>query len=248
NEEAAVVPAVSKGYQYGKGVFETLKVENGQIEYLEEHLERLKKGCRKVLCKKIEELDWAEISRLLIHRNGLNDTTAVLKIIISEGNSGLFGDQNITVTCRKYEKRKSIIEKGGLTLGIFPYKRESFLADYKTMNYLFYLKAGEWVKENGFDEAVILNTDGSVSETNTGNLLIVQDKILIVPESNHRLTGIMEGKIIEEYEQKGYSIIKKSIIPKDLFDTKTILVTNSLIGAVKGRLEDGEWRQETGRF
>ncbi|MCD6397040.1 MAG: aminotransferase class IV, partial [Spirochaetaceae bacterium] len=44
------------------------------------------------------------------------------------------------------------------------------------MNYLFYLKAGEWAKSNGFDEAVILNADGSVSETNTGNIIIVEDK------------------------------------------------------------------------
>jgi para-aminobenzoate synthetase component 1 len=234
NEETAVVPAMSKGYQYGKGVFETLKVENGQIEYLEEHLERLKKGCRKVLGKEIQELDWSGISELLIHRNGLNATTAVLKIIISEGNSGLFGNQNITVTCRKYQKRESIIEKGGFDLGIYPHKRESFLADYKTINYLFYLKAGEWAKENGFDEAVIINADGSVSETNTGNLLIVQDQTLIVPESTHRLMGIMEGKVIKDYEQQGYIILRKKIMPDDLFDTKTILVTNSLIGAVKG--------------
>ena len=232
-EEKAVIPAISKGYQYGKGVFETLKVENGKIEYLKKHMERLERGCRIVLGMEIMELDWQEISNLLIHRNGLQDTTAVLKIIISEGKSGLFANQNITVTCRKYQKRASILESGGLNLGIYPHKRESFLADYKTMNYLFYLKAGEWAKENGFDEAVILNADGSVSETNTGNIIIVQDQTVIIPESSHRLMGIMENIVCRNYAQNGYSIVRQKIYPEKLLEgTKGTYVTNSLIGKV----------------
>ncbi len=233
NEEKALIPAMSKGYQYGKGVFETLKVENGQIEYIKKHLERLEKGCRIVLGMEIEELDWQGISSLLIHRNGLQDTTAVLKIIISEGKSGLFANQNITVTCRKYQKRLAILERGGLKLGIYPHKRESFLADFKTMNYLFYLKAGEWAKANGFDEAVILNADGSVSETNTGNIIIVQDQAVIMPESPHRLTGIMENIMCNNYAQKGYKIIRQKFYPEKLLQgIKGTFVTNSLIGKV----------------
>lgn len=233
NEEKAVIPVMSKGYQYGKGVFETLKVNNGQIEYIKEHLERLEKGCRMVLGMEIEKLDWQEISNLLIHRNGLQNTTAVLKIVISEGKSGLFTNQNITVTCRKYQKRASILERGGLHLGIYPHKRESFLADYKTMNYLFYLKAGEWAKENGFDEAVIINADGSVSETNTGNIIIVQDQTIAIPESPHRLMGIMENIVCNNYAQKGYKIIKQKFYPEKLLQgIKGTFVTNSLIGKV----------------
>ena len=234
NEKTAVVPAMSKGYQYGKGVFETLKVEKGQIEYLEEHLKRMKEGCRIILSRGLPEIDWRGIADLLIIKNQLNELTVVMKIMISEGRNGLFGDTNIIITCRKYEKRAAISKNGGLSLGIYPYKRESFLSDYKTLNYLFYLKAGEWAKDNGFDEAVILNADGSVSETNTGNLLIVQDKTVIIPESTNRLSGIMEGKTIKDYKQQGYIILRKRIIPNDLINTKTILVTNSLIGAVKG--------------
>ena len=233
NEEKAVIPAVSKGYQYGKGVFETLKVENGKIEYITEHLERLKRGCRIVLGMEIEDLDWQGISNLLIYRNGLQDTTAVLKIIISEGKSGLFASQNITVTCRKYQKRASILERGGLHLGIYPHKRESFLADYKTMNYLFYLKAGEWARENGFNEAVILNADGSVSETNTGNIVIIQNQTVIIPESPHRLMGIMENIVCHNYVQKGYKVIRQKFYPEKLLqEIKGTFVTNSLIGKV----------------
>jgi para-aminobenzoate synthetase component 1 len=235
-EKDAVIPGMSKGYQYGKGIFETLKIEKGKVEYLEEHLGRLKKGSRIVLGEELTELDWVGIAELLIKRNGLQDSTAVMKIMISEGKSGLFYNQNITVTCKRYETRKPISKTEGFTLVIYTRKRENFLADYKTMNYLFYLKAGEWAKENGFDEAVILNADGSVSETNTGNILLLRDKCIIVPESKHRLPGVMERKILGDYKHKGFKIVKEKIDPQKLFKTQTILVTNSLIGAVESNI------------
>ena len=247
-EKDSVISSMSKGYQYGKGVFETLKVEKGEIEFLEEHLERLKEGCKSILGKELPELDWKGITELLINKNGLSTSSSVMKIILSEGKSGLFDNSNIIITCRKYSKRPAIKKKGKLTLGIYPHKRESFLAEYKTMNYLFYLKAGEWAKKNGFDEAVILNADGSVSETNTGNILIIKNKTVIIPESKHRLSGIMEGKVVEGYKQKGFEILKKRIEPQDLSKEGTVFVTNSLIGAVSISIHFCTLRYETKRY
>lgn len=236
-EKDSTIAGISKGYQYGKGVFETLKVERGVIVYLEEHLKRLKKGCNVILGKGLPGLDWKGIADFLIIKNGLRDSPTVIKIMISEGKSGLFDESNIIITCRKYNKRAVIEQNRILKLGIYPNNRESFLADYKTMNYLFYLKAGEWAKENGFDESVILNADGSVSETNTGNILLIKDKTVVIPESDHRLSGIMEGKVVEEYKQKGFTISKKKVEPQELLNAETILVTNSLIEAVEGSIQ-----------
>ncbi len=240
-EKDSLISGMSKGFQYGKGVFETLKVEKGEIEYLEEHLERLNEGCKIILGREIPELDWNGIADILINRNSLKSNTAVLKIIISEGKSGLFENINIIVTCRPYSKRLVITNNKGLKLGIYPNRRESFLADYKTVNYLFYLKAGEWAKENGFDEAIILNADGSVSETNTGNIFIVKDKTVIIPMSKHRLPGIMESRVIKDYKKKGFTNIHKKIYADNSARHKyqsikeagiKIFVTNSLIGKV----------------
>jgi len=244
-EKDSLVSGMSKGYQYGKGIFETLKVNNGEIEYLEEHLERLKEGCKAILGKELPELDWRGIADLLIKRNGLSKLLSVMKIMISEGKNGLFGEVIIIITCREYRIRPAIQNTGKLMLGIYPHKRESFLANYKTMNYLFYLKAGEWAKENGFDETVILNADGTVSETNTGNILIIEDKTVIIPESKYRLSGIMEKMVLEKYKEKGFKIIKKKVLPDDfikaghnLSKTSRIFIANSLIGAIPAILVD----------
>ena len=236
SEDNAAVSVLGKGYQYGKGIFETLKVVEGKIEYLEDHIKRLKEGSKAIIGIEPDEYDWQGIINLLLIRNKLNNSTSSVKIMVSEGRNGLFSNMNITIISRKYTKRDAIKKNKSINLGVYPHKRENFLSDYKTMNYLFYLKAGEWAKENGFDEAIILNADGSVSETNTGNILIIKNKSVIVPESNHRLPGIMEGKVIEDYEKKGYRILRKTIVPRDLSNTETILITNSLIGVISGSL------------
>lgn len=247
-EREAMISALSPGYQYGKGLFETIRVVEGKAKYLFEHLQRLEHGCRELFgtgadssagASSFEEagslppLDWPDLISLLTEKNGLNGRTAVVKIMVSEGKSGPLYDKNITITCRAYHPREAIQRNGGLKLIVYPQPRESLWADFKTLNYLFYLKAGEWAKNQGFDEAVILNSDGSVSETNTGNLLLLQDRRVIVPESPHRLPGIMEAQTIERYRRQGFQVSSRRVFPEELGGAPTVLVTNSLIGAVE---------------
>ncbi|MEA1911913.1 MAG: aminodeoxychorismate synthase component I, partial [Spirochaetota bacterium] len=139
-EEEAAVSVLSKGYQYGKGVFETLKAVEGKIENLQEHIDRLKAGTISVLGEIPDDYNWQEIINLLLIKNKLTQNITAVKIIISEGETGLFGNMDITVTTRRYELRPSIKISNSLKIGIYPHRRESFLADYKTMNYLYYLK------------------------------------------------------------------------------------------------------------
>ena len=237
--ERALVPSLSPGHRYGQGVFETIKVENGRKEYLDEHLERLESGYRAVTDSNLPELDWEGIADQLVLKNRLSDKTAVLRILISKGGQGLFDSCDITVTCSEYQQRKALKRDGCLKLGIYPNKRESFLADYKSMNYLFYLEAGQWAAENGFDEAVILNADGTVSETNTGNILIEQKQTVIIPESKHRLRGVMEKVSLERYRGKGFYVVTRPVSVQELSAfikdrTSKVYITNSLIGKVRG--------------
>ena len=70
-----------------------------------------------------------------------------------------------------------------MTLDIYPHPRQTPLADHKTLNYLYYFLAGKWAKENGADEALILNPYVSISETNTANILLIQNNTVVIPES-----------------------------------------------------------------
>ena len=84
-EETDQVSATDRGLHYGDGVFETLKVDSGIIQYWNEHVTRLQQGCQRL---RLPEPDFAllksEAEQLISKRKDTGDV--VLKIIITRGS------------------------------------------------------------------------------------------------------------------------------------------------------------------
>jgi len=135
----------------------------------------------------------------------------------------------------------------GLDLAVYPRPRETPLADHKTLNYLYYYLAGKWARRAGADEAVILNPDGSVSETNTANIICISGREAILPVSAHVLPGIMASQAADYLGENGYGITRKRIMPEDLPGFDCVILTNSLMGAVPAiGLDGAPMRSEPG--
>ncbi|MBA3036871.1 MAG: aminodeoxychorismate synthase, component I, partial [Desulfobacterium sp.] len=92
----------------------------------------------------------------------------------------------------------------------------------------------------GADEALIINPDGSISETNTANILIVYGNKIIRPVSTHVLCGIMETAVKKLLLKWGYQFEDKKFLPDDLFAADGVILTNSLMGAVPAIGLDGK--------
>ena len=106
------------------------------------------------------------------------------------------------------------------------------LADHKTLNYLYYHQAAAWAREQGADEAVVLNPDGTISETNTANLLVVSGKTVTRPRSSHVLPGVMQAAVCRRLQALGFSIEDRTLLPDALWEADMVLLTNALMGAV----------------
>jgi para-aminobenzoate synthetase component 1 len=134
-----------------------------------------------------------------------------------------------------------------LDLRVYPEPRQSPWAAHKTFNYLYYLRAGKWARQNGAHEALILNPDGSVSETNTANLLAIRNRTVLRPLSPHALPGVMEQCVCRELKAQGYRIEHKPMFPIDLYSADQVLLTNALMGVVPvTRLDDAPLAEPTG--
>jgi para-aminobenzoate synthetase component 1 len=179
------------------------------------------------------DLTWNEIVRSLIKRNGLDDRVAAVKIMAVKGDREAAPyKHSLVVMARPYTHRLENRPLAGLRLGVYPQPRQTPLAAHKTLNYLYYLQAGQWAKANDYDEALILNPDGSVSETNTANLLLVRAHLVIRPVSAHVLPGVMSQVVCQYLVEKGWQLEDRRIFPEDLFAGGEVLLTNSLMGAV----------------
>jgi para-aminobenzoate synthetase component 1 len=238
--EQASLKITDLGFQYGYGFFETVRINHGIPMYLDDHITRFNRTWNSLFDHDPPDLSWEAIIDQLIDENGLREQIAAVKIIATRGSRAEPPyDHGIVVMARPYTPRFAIENRPGLRIATYPHPRCSPLADYKTLNYLYYHLAGKWAAEQGADEALILNPDGTVSETNSANILLIRGKKIIKPSSPHVLTGIMQDKVCELLLSWGYDLLEENVQPEDLFDADNVMITNSLIGALPVLAVDG---------
>ncbi len=239
--DQAGIPVTDLGLQYGYGFFETIKVESGIPKHLKAHVSRFYKTWEHLFSEKPPDLTWDEIIHQVIDQNRLCDQTAVVKIMATRGDREAPPYNNtMFVIARPYTHRLKEKKTKGLDLAIYPKPRQTNLADHKTLNYLYYFLAGKWSKSQDADEALILNPDHTISETNTANVLFIKNNTLVKPFSSHVLPGIMENVVCEVLVKWGFRMENKRVRVEDLFEFDHMMVTNSLMGAVPVLSIDGK--------
>jgi para-aminobenzoate synthetase component 1 len=230
---AAAIPLADEGLQYGNGIFETIRTDRASPLLLKAHTARFETAWRRFFPGDPPDLGWSDVIGQVVRSNRLEKTTAAVKIIATRGTRDRAPyDFNLIVTARPYTHRLAETGAAGLRLLTYPHPRQSPLADFKTLNYLFYLEAGRWARRRGADEALILNPDGTVSETNSANLLLLMENQVVRPVSVHVLPGVMERAACDALAARGYDIGSEVLMPGNLQQADAVILTSSLIGAV----------------
>ena len=235
----ARIPVGDEGVRYGYGFFETLRAANGHVPLLARHMARWEKSWLALMDGPPPDITWEPVIRQVLEHNGLADATAAVRLTAARGQADHAPGYHLYVTARAYRHRLDVLGTHGLQLSVYPQPRQTPLADHKTLNYLFYHQAGRWARSRGAHEAVILNPDGTLSETNTANLLVVQGRTVFRPRSTHVLPGVMEAWVLEQLTAMGFDIASKPLYPEDLCEADQVLLTNALMGCVPAVGLDG---------
>lgn len=231
--EDARVPVSDQGLLYGYGFFETLRAVKGHPRRLQLHMDRFERAWRHLFETSPPDVTWADVIDQVLHRNGLGESVAAVKILATRGDREAPPyNYQLLVTARPYTHRLEENKAAGLRLAVYPEARLTPLADHKTINYLYYLKAGQWARTHGAEEALILNPDGSVSETNTAGILALMGCTVIQPASDHVLPSVMQQQVLGLMADWGYTIEKRRLTLQEMKASTEVLVVNALMGAV----------------
>jgi branched-chain amino acid aminotransferase len=115
------------------------------------------------------------------------------------------------------------------------------LSSFKTMNKLAHVMARLEAVEKGTDEALLVNTNGEVAETASGNLFWVDEgKICTVPTDCGALPGITRAVVLEICRTLGLPTNQCVIKPGALRNSEGIFITQSALGIVPVTALDGE--------
>ncbi|MEW6077269.1 MAG: aminodeoxychorismate synthase component I [Thermodesulfobacteriota bacterium] len=240
-EETVPMAVSSPGFQYGAGLFETIRVDNGRPRLLAEHLERFTASWQALFSTPPPDITWPAVIDQVLKENRLTEGPAAIKIMAVLGaREQPPYDHTLVVTARPYVHRLIALEKDGLDLGVYPHPRLTATADHKTMNYLYYYLAGKWAAAAGKDEAIILNPDGTVSETNTASILLVSGRTVTVPLSPCVLPGVTQRAALNFLTGQGYDVRQAAVTPAECLEAGAVLLTNALMGAVPVSSIDGK--------
>lgn len=220
------ISPMSQAFLYGYGLFETIKVSDGKLYFLKEHIERIRKGCGVLNFKIIYNEDTLyEYCHKLIKKNGLSNGS--IRISYSKNIS----DYILLISTRRNSYTEDNYKKG-FKLCFANIKRNPYspIVYLKSNNYLENLLARQRAQEKGFDEAVFLNVYGKICEGTISNIFFVKDNRIFTPDIDCGiLSGILREKTIGIIKSLDLELCIGQYERKQLKDADEIFITNSLI-------------------
>jgi branched-chain amino acid aminotransferase len=246
-EEQALIPVNDRGFLYGDGLFETLRVCGGRPFRLAQHLERMTRGADflKIKCP-FTPKELVNFAEQLIEKNRMPE--AVLRVTLTRG-PGERGytpqtDSRPTVVMTLHAAPPMDVEnpvQWRLITSSYRILAGDPLSSFKTANKLIHIIARMEAVEKDADEALLVNTNGEVAETASGNLFwVYQDNICTVPAGRGVLPGITRSVVLEICQTLGLPTNKRVIKPEVLRKSAGLFITQSALGIVPVATLDGE--------
>ncbi len=234
-KETAIFGVENRGFKYGDGLFETIKVEEGKVRFMEDHYFRLMASMRMIRMEipMTFTLDFVEAEIMkTVEANGLNNARVRFSVYRSSG--GLYTPDNNTIEYVVEASHLIVQIASKYEVDIFKdfYVYSGLLSTVKSTNKLTNVLAATYAAENGLDNCILMNEQKKVVEFTNGNLFLVKGNEIFTPSLTEGcVKGIVRKKIVEASGLiEGYSIKEASISPFDLQKADELFMTNAIIG------------------
>ncbi len=236
--EGQAIFGLNRAMKYGDGLFESIRVINGEPQLLDLHLKRLQEGAKtlkiELTIAKINEIKTC-LTQLLI-RNEI-EKGGVLRLTVYRGGKGKYlPDSNAA---------EYIIEASDLILNAYQLNAKGLLLDIadavqiqpsklssiKSLNALPYILAAAEAKERRLDDVLLLNQNGTLAEASSSNLFIVVGEKIITPSLEQGcLQGVMRRNVISKLRINGFNVSEAAIDLKMLEEANEVFLTNAILG------------------
>lgn len=235
DKSTAILHSGNRAFNYGDGLFETLKIENSKIYFLEDHYFRLMASMR-MLRMEIPlnfTMEFFE-SELLKTTDQNNLKNARVRFTVFRKDGGLYNPTSNKIDYLIVASPLNILVKETYVVDIFKdyYLNSDILSTLKTTNKITNVLASIYASENGFDNCFLVNEKKYIVEAINGNIFLVKGNIIKTPSiSEGCIKGITRKKIIEIVSKSDdYSIEETEISPFDLQKADEIFITNVIVG------------------
>lgn len=235
------ISILDHGLLYGDGVFEGIRITGGRVFRLLDHIKRLESSARAIgLELPVRGAALAEIVLATARANG--EAEAYVRLVATRGVGELGVDP---VSCLEPELFCIVaslrmfpedVRARGLRLLTSHLRRPS--ADMldpqvKSLNYLNNVLAKRDARLKGYDDALLLNHGGQVTEATGANLFAVLDDVLVTPPtSDGALPGVTRDSVLRIRALAGAAVECRSLTRYDLLAAGEVFLSGSGAGLV----------------
>jgi aminodeoxychorismate lyase len=246
-EEQAVVSVFDRGFQYGDGLFETMRVLNGRPFRWEQHWERLARGAAFLkIPLPFESKSLRAQAEQLIAINRMPDSLLRLAISRGPGRPGYspVGALRPSVVMSSHPAPTldpQTPPRWRLVIASFRLPANEALALFKTANKLPQVLARAEADAAQADEALLRNTDGYVVEGASSNFFwIERDTVCTPPLASGILAGVTRAVVLEICRELRLPTREASVRPDELRQVQGAFLSLSSFGIVEVISLDGQ--------
>jgi branched-chain amino acid aminotransferase len=243
----ALVPVNDRGFTYGDGLFETMRVVQGRPFRLAQHLERMTRGAEFLkIPLPFTPKEIQKFTAQLIEANALPEAALRVTLTRGAGERGYSpADAGAPTMVMSLHPLPPMPAAGHLQWSMitssYQIPASGAISSFKTTSKILNVCARIEAAERGADEALLLNANGEVAETAGGNIFwVYKNTVCTVPTGRGVLPGITRAVVLEICQTLGLETNKRVIKPQHLRNADGIFITQSVLGIVPVVVFDGE--------
>ena len=230
----------NRAFLYGDAVFETVKIIDSKILFLEDHYFRLMASMR-ILRMEIPmnfTLEYIEEQIMALVKNNDLEQSARARITVYRNDGGYYLPQNNTVSFLIHsvalENTLYSIQDKSYEVDLYKdfYVTKHLLSSVKTVDKIINITGSIYASENDLDNCLLLNDSKNIVEALQANIfMLMGNKLITPPVSEGCLNGIMRKQILAlAKKMENIEVVEEPISPFDLQKADELFITNVIKG------------------
>ncbi|MEY4479343.1 MAG: hypothetical protein RLZZ267_21 [Bacillota bacterium] len=246
-KENAQISVYDHGFLYGDGIFEGIRIYDGNIFKCAEHLQRLYDSAKSIMLE--IPLSYAEMEAALIEAVQKNEMrNGYIRLVVSRGTGNLGLDPrrcpvaNVIIIVEQLAIYAEEDYVNGLKIVSVSTRRnvpDALNPKIKSLNYLNNILVKIQANLAGVGEALMLNAQGYVAEGSGDNIFIVKNGKLFTPPSwVGALEGITRASIMEICAKMGLEVREEPFALHDVYVADEVFLTGTAAEVIAVREVD----------
>jgi branched-chain amino acid aminotransferase len=213
----------SQTLHYGYGVFEGIRAYNTEdgasVFKALAHYERLKRSCELInIPFDFDTNELVEKTYSLLEKNNFTDAY-IRPLVYCDPNMSLTRPNNVHIMICAWEWGAYLGDKLlRLKLSSYcrPHPRSTKIEAKACGHYVNSILAATEAKDHGFDEALLLDSDGFLAEGPGANLFFEKNGVLFTPQPGNILPGLTRATVMERAKEFGIKVVEGKYTMEDL--------------------------------